>query len=200
MLVNALWAVPPARSPRSGTIVVMTFTFARSAATRAAAALVGLGLLSGCVVMGDDISTSGRIGVTADKQGQLVILLHVCEVDVNRLGIATSVPVAYLKHSKLRKWSLLHRDGRYEVRLADPGSEGWDPGTPIKLFSPSLTYEINADDNSNGALTGVVAPGELFAKLDQDTVLVGGWPDSPQKFLTRKEFDDATCADVEYYE
>ena len=89
MLVNALWAVPPARSPRSGTIVVMTFTFARSAATRAAAALVGLGLLSGCVVMGDDISTSGRIGVTADKQGQLVILLHVCEVDVNRLGIAT---------------------------------------------------------------------------------------------------------------
>lgn len=176
----------------------MTFTFARSATTRTAVALAGLGMLSGC--MGDDISTSGRIGVTADKQGQLVILLHVCEVDVTGLGIDTSVPVASLKHAKLRKGLLRHRDGRYEVPLADPGAEGWDPGTPIKLPSPSHTYEINAGDNGNGALTGVVAPGKELAKLDQDTVLVGGWAESSHEFLTRKEFDDATCADVEYYE
>lgn len=171
----------------------MSFALARSAAT-----LVGLGLLSGC--MGDDISTSGRVGVTVDKQGRPVVLLHVCDVEVTVIDIDTSEQVASLKHRKLRKGLLRHRDGRYEVPLADPGSEGWDPGTPINLPSPRFTYEINASDNRNGALTGVVATGKELEGLDPGTVVVGGWADPPNEFLTRKEFDDASCADVEYDE
>ena len=115
------------------------------------------------------------------------------EVEDSTLG--EDVRVAVLESSRRLK------PGRYELPLADPGSAGWKPASPVDLSVPEVTYSIGGSDGVNGSTDGIDASSAAIAKLDDDKVLVGiGTEGSPAKVLTRSEFDTATCDDVEYVE
>lgn len=155
-------------------------------------------VLAGCMWLSDGIRESGATGLTVDSSGRAVVLVKVCEAEMNevlvfrsRLGDPTRDPNG-LDNERVGIWKSndpLER-GVHELSLSAPGSS-WRTKSSASLDMPDRVYGLGADDSENASTTGVEASTEAIANLTAGQVLVGLVGSS--RTISRSEFNKLEC-------
>ena len=155
-------------------------------------------VMTGCVWIGEEILESGTTGLSVDDSGSVIVLVKVCEVEMNQVLIFRSGPddptmdPDGLDNEQVGIWKSKHPldQGVHELNLSAPGSV-WETKTKATLDIPNRVYGIGADNSENTSTVGVDASTEAIRNLEAGQVLVGDVETS--RTITRTEFDALDC-------